>query len=174
MTPQAEQPAIFTHRNHYLFADYYLDRRIGDQREWQATDAGQVFAAVTQLWRRFQPQGDNEAQTEADWIRPVLSALGHRFNVQVGMKTPLGTKMPDYVFYSDEPARLAAKGDVLTESDFRDALAVGDAKAWERSLDRAAPREAKTLHELGDVILTKIRGVEGISRTMTCVTVETG
>jgi DNA-binding Lrp family transcriptional regulator len=34
--------------------------------------------------------------------------------------------------------------------------------------------EAKTLHELGDVILSKIRGVEGISRTMTCVTVETG
>ena len=34
--------------------------------------------------------------------------------------------------------------------------------------------EAKTLHELGDVILSKIRGVEGMSRTMTCVTVETG
>jgi len=32
--------------------------------------------------------------------------------------------------------------------------------------------EAKTLHELGDVILSKIRGVEGVSRTMTCVTVE--
>jgi len=34
--------------------------------------------------------------------------------------------------------------------------------------------EAKTLQELGDVILSKIRGVEGVSRTMTCVTVETG
>jgi hypothetical protein len=34
--------------------------------------------------------------------------------------------------------------------------------------------EGKTLQELGDMILTKIRGVEGISRTMTCVTVETG
>lgn len=34
--------------------------------------------------------------------------------------------------------------------------------------------EGKTLHELGDMILTKIRGVEGISRTMTCVTVDTG
>ena len=34
--------------------------------------------------------------------------------------------------------------------------------------------EAKTLHELGEVILTKIRGIEGISRTMTCVTVEKG
>jgi DNA-binding Lrp family transcriptional regulator len=34
--------------------------------------------------------------------------------------------------------------------------------------------EAKTLYELGDVVLTKIRGVEGISQTMTCVTVEKG
>ena len=34
--------------------------------------------------------------------------------------------------------------------------------------------EAKTLQELGDVILSKIRGVDGVSRTMTCVTVETG
>ncbi|MDI6755359.1 MAG: Lrp/AsnC ligand binding domain-containing protein [Thermodesulfobacteriota bacterium] len=34
--------------------------------------------------------------------------------------------------------------------------------------------EARTLHELGDMILSKIRGVDGISRTMTCVTVETG
>lgn len=34
--------------------------------------------------------------------------------------------------------------------------------------------EARTLHELGEVILSKIRGVDGISRTMTCVTVETG
>ncbi len=32
--------------------------------------------------------------------------------------------------------------------------------------------EASTLQELGDVILSKVRGVEGISRTMTCVTVE--
>jgi DNA-binding Lrp family transcriptional regulator len=32
--------------------------------------------------------------------------------------------------------------------------------------------EAKTLQELGDVILSKIRGVDGVSRTMTCVTVE--
>jgi DNA-binding Lrp family transcriptional regulator len=34
--------------------------------------------------------------------------------------------------------------------------------------------EAKNLHELGEVILTKIRGTEGVSRTMTCVTVEKG
>jgi len=34
--------------------------------------------------------------------------------------------------------------------------------------------EAKNLHELGEVILSKVRGTEGVSRTMTCVTVEKG
>jgi DNA-binding Lrp family transcriptional regulator len=34
--------------------------------------------------------------------------------------------------------------------------------------------EAKNLHELGEVILSKIRGTDGVSRTMTCVTVEKG
>jgi len=34
--------------------------------------------------------------------------------------------------------------------------------------------EARNLHELGEVILTKIRGTDGVSRTMTCVTVEKG
>jgi hypothetical protein len=76
----------------------------------------------------------------------VLEALGHSFSVQVSLKTPVGTKTPDYVFFSDEPARQAAKRGVLTEADFQGALAVGDAKAWERSLDRAA-REVKTLDE---------------------------
>ena len=77
----------------------------------------------------------------------MLEALGHRYNVQVGMQTPLGAKVPDYVFYPDEATRQAAKRGVLTEADFQGALAVGDAKAWERPLDRAAPKAVSTLHE---------------------------
>jgi DNA-binding Lrp family transcriptional regulator len=34
--------------------------------------------------------------------------------------------------------------------------------------------EGKNLHELGEVILSKVRGTDGVSRTMTCVTVEKG
>jgi DNA-binding Lrp family transcriptional regulator len=34
--------------------------------------------------------------------------------------------------------------------------------------------EARNLHELGETILTKIRGADGVSRTMTCVTVDKG
>jgi hypothetical protein len=123
MTVNATQGALFTHRNHYLFADHYLDRRSRERQEWGEADAGSVFATITARWRRFKPQGDTEAQTEADWIRPVLEALGHRYNVQVGLQTPLGAKVPDYVFYPDETTRQAAKRGVLTKADFQGALA---------------------------------------------------
>jgi hypothetical protein len=143
-TPTAPlQPGLIRHRNHFLFSDYYLDNRVRDRPEWRAADtAGDVTAAmaeIAELWRQFQPEHDNEAQTEDEWIRPVLRRLGHYFNVQVAVQTPLGARKPDYVFFPDEAARQAAKAKtgVLSEADLRDAIAVGDAKAWELALDRA-------------------------------------
>jgi type I restriction-modification system DNA methylase subunit len=143
-TPPAPiQPGLIRHRNHFLFSDYYLDNRVRDRPEWRAPDtASDVTAALAEiadLWRQFQPEHDNEAQTEDEWIRPVLRRLGHYFNVQVAVQTPLGARKPDYVFFPDEAARQAAKArtGVLSEADLRDALAVGDAKAWELPLDRA-------------------------------------
>ena len=88
------QQALQTHRNHYLFSDYYLANRLDEQPEWTA-DLSEVLADFTALWRGYQPQADNEAQTEADWIRPVLLKLGHRFNVQAALDTPFGVRKPD-------------------------------------------------------------------------------
>lgn len=40
------------------------------------------------------------AQNEGDRVRPVLRALGHAgFAVQPALKSPGGTKAPDYVLY---------------------------------------------------------------------------
>ena len=75
------QQALQTHRNHYLFSDYYLANRLDEQPEWTA-DLSEVLADFTALWRGYQPQADNEAQNEADCIRPVLLKLVR----QTGMK----------------------------------------------------------------------------------------
>jgi hypothetical protein len=53
-------------------------------------------AVIAPIVRAYVPS-DNEAQTEEDLIRPVLSALGHTFEVQPALRTPDGTKKPDYV-----------------------------------------------------------------------------
>ena len=87
---------------------------------------------MTALWERFKPQGDSEAQTEADWIRPVLEALGHHYNVQVGMQTPLGAKVPDYVSTPTTRRGRRRSEACSAKADFSGALAIGDAKAWER------------------------------------------
>jgi hypothetical protein len=109
MAAAARQRSLENHRNHYLFSDYYLDNRLSEQPEWTAADdtALPTFAA---LLAGFQGAGANESQTEADWIRPVLEALGHHYNVQVSLKTPFGTKTPDYILYPDTATRQAALG----------------------------------------------------------------
>ncbi|MCP4399826.1 MAG: N-6 DNA methylase, partial [bacterium] len=106
--------------------------------EWQNVAIQPLFQEIAQLWEKFTPQQENEAQTEDVLIRPVLRALGHHFTVQVSLKTPLGTRRPDYVFFPDKDAQETIKGKTapLTEHDLRGAFAVGDAKAWELRLDQ--------------------------------------
>jgi hypothetical protein len=37
MSDIARQPSLFgAHRNHFLFADYYLNHRVQERAEWQA------------------------------------------------------------------------------------------------------------------------------------------
>lgn len=88
------------HANHQLFSDHYLNRTLPQRLDWTELleAAGSVRETLTALFAAFTPS-DNEAQTEDGWIKPVLKALGHDFEVQPALKTPDGTKRPDYVFY---------------------------------------------------------------------------
>ena len=85
------------HNNQQLFSDHYLNVTLPQRPEWKmlAYDAGQALARITPIVRAYVPS-DNEAQTEEDLIRPILRALGHTFEVQPALKTPDGTKKPDY------------------------------------------------------------------------------
>ncbi|MCB9140939.1 MAG: Eco57I restriction-modification methylase domain-containing protein [Anaerolineales bacterium] len=151
MTHQPELSFV-THRNHYLFSDYYLDNRVAERREWRDSDAQPAFDAVSQLWqaRRSALLNANEAQTESDWIRPVLDLLGHFYTTQVSLITPQGNKIPDYILCPDDTTRIAVQTiqGAVGEADLHAALAVADAKAWEQPLDRSLPGGGvKTLHQ---------------------------
>ena len=48
MTQQPQQLAFEeTHRNHFLFSDYYLDNRVRDRPEWEASHAGAQSAPTS-------------------------------------------------------------------------------------------------------------------------------
>jgi hypothetical protein len=87
------------HHNRQLFADRYLDETLPRREAWLALigEAAPVLARVGAIFAAFTPS-TNEAQTERDLVRPVLEALGHTFEVQAALRTPKGTKKPDYLF----------------------------------------------------------------------------
>ena len=133
-TPQEQY-----HRNSGLFSDHYLNVSLPRRTDWRelAHEAGDVMEELAGILAAYTPS-KNEAQTEADLVRPVLRALGHgrSFEVQASLQTPEGTKKPDYVFYKDEEALNANKNLTLDEDALSGkSFAVGDAKYWERPLD---------------------------------------
>ena len=126
-------------KNQSLFSNYYLDSLIVEQPQW--TDTPNIesdYAAIKTLFDAIAPNAAhlNEAQTEEQFIRPLLRKLGHVFEVQPALQTSQGTKRPDYAFFASGDAHDAALTDINTNQFFRTALAVGDAKAWSRNLDR--------------------------------------
>jgi hypothetical protein len=138
----AAQPPLLLaqpHRNHQLFSDYYLNTLLPRREDWQALvePAGPVMQRVAEIIAAYRPS-PNEAQLERELVRPVLEALGHTFEVQAALRTPDGAKRPDYVFYRDQATLDANKGATLTDALLQaSGLAVGDAKAWNSSLDVA-------------------------------------
>ncbi len=137
------QPALaaLPFRNQQLFSDHYLTTVLAERHEWGAlkTDAALVMARVAALFAAYAPS-DNEAQIEHDLIRPIFDLLGHEghFEIQPALRTPDGTKKPDYVFYRDRAMLTANKDKTLTDDLLRGhAYAVADAKYWGRPLDVA-------------------------------------
>ncbi|MEO7910958.1 MAG: hypothetical protein ABIV47_15045, partial [Roseiflexaceae bacterium] len=127
------------HNNQQLFSDHYLNVTMPQRADWQllAHDAAQLLVLIAPIMRAFlRAPSQIEAQTEEELIKPVLRALGHTFEIQAALKTPDGTKKPDYIFYRDQPAQAANKNKTLDEALLQGhAFAVGDAKYWDRPLD---------------------------------------
>jgi type I restriction-modification system DNA methylase subunit len=152
VTQHAQLPLAggVSRRNQRLFSDYFLDHILPKEdswrREWQQlkSEAATVMTQLRQRYTTFVPS-KNEAQTEDDWIKPVLLSLGHIFDVQAPLKTGEGAKRPDYIFYHDDTARVANKNTLLTDELLQQgAFAVGDAKSWDLPLDRTLTSSNKS------------------------------
>ncbi len=128
-------------KNRSLFSNYYLDSLIVEQPQWaQTPDIESDYAAIKNLFDAVAPDAEllKEAQTERQFIQPLLEQLGHIFEVQPTLQTSQGTREPDYAFFASEGVLKTAQSHINTNQFFKTALAVGDAKAWSRNLDRKA------------------------------------
>jgi len=131
-------PPLETHRNHFLFSDHYLNEVLPRQAAWREAEAGarEALKAIAKLYDRQAGALPhyNEAALEQEWIRPILDVLGHVYHVQPSLTGAAGT--PDYAFFTGESAKQSATSMWGTPAFWETTLAVGDAKRWDRPLDR--------------------------------------
>jgi hypothetical protein len=134
-------PEIDPYVNRNLFSDHFLKELLPQDESWQVDQdrlklamqgATNLYAGRDEEWA-----GRNEPQLEDKLVRPMLQALGHKFEVQPSLPTPETVRRPDYAFFGTDEERLKAKRDHDGQAEyFNKAIAVGDAKRWDRSLDK--------------------------------------
>jgi type I restriction-modification system DNA methylase subunit len=127
------------YNNRSLFSDYYLRELVRDDPHWRDVLAGvpAFRQKIADIYKRGMPgiEQADEGEVEERIIRPVLRALGHVYEIRPDVRSAEGTKTPDYGFFATTEDRTAADNAGI-EDYWKHALAVGDAKAWDRSLDR--------------------------------------
>ncbi|NUM46393.1 MAG: N-6 DNA methylase, partial [Anaerolineales bacterium] len=119
-----------------LFSDYFLQTRLDSLPEW-AENPRPVFARVSALWQKARQYGEtwNEAQTEDEFVKPVLEALGWSYIVQVINKRQL--TRPDYALFRDETSKNEAyKFQGQDDAFYSRAWAIAEAKHWGRPLSQ--------------------------------------
>jgi hypothetical protein len=119
-----------------LFSQHYLAHRIQEHPEW-AEDVSEPFAQLAALYesKRHIQLTPNEAQTEAEFIRPALELLGFAYIPQTPIHRAGRVQRPDYALFADEAAKSEAYTHQQDEAAFyARALAIADAKYWDRPL----------------------------------------
>jgi hypothetical protein len=129
------------YNNRSLFSDYYLEELVGEDSHWRAlkSKVWEYRQRIRDILEKALPgiNGDTpEAEVERRLIRPILDILGHVYFVQPAVPSPEGVRRPDYAFFPSTEVRREAEAQKGKLEFFKNVLAVGDAKAWERSLDK--------------------------------------
>ena len=87
----------------------------------------------------------NEAQTEDEFIRPLLDLLGYAdsYIVQAPAKVGKHTNRPDYALFPDKATKDKAY-QKLEDNDYSQCIGIADAKYWERELDLTKSNDRDT------------------------------
>lgn len=143
------------HHNRQLFSNHFLERRLREDEAWSdvAEEADALRKGLRALYdeKASTLAQANEAQTEEQWIRPVLREMGWGFVVQARTQRHGTTEFPDYAMFPAQDAADAAASEPDHRHVLKRAVAVLEAKRWERGLDSTgaqgdrAPNRAPSL-----------------------------
>lgn len=144
MNSQPQTPSYLLNRD--LFSNHYLIEHLPETDDWTDITEAELRGAraeLKSLWEQVESRAPqlNEAALEANFIRPAFEKLGIPFEVEQSVQQ--GRRRPDYAFFESNDA-IGEAHDLAEEGGnfYRDAIAIADAKRWDRALDtRGAKKE---------------------------------
>ena len=122
----------------HLFTQYFLTDGIRHTPEWRmSTEQPQDFRAFADaVAARFEAlshyDSPNEAVTEQELIRPVLTLLGW---IHTLPQQSANEDIPDHLLFADAEAKARAAGRGNSEGRYRDALLIEESKRFGLPLD---------------------------------------
>ena len=123
-----------------LFTSDFLREGIRETRGWLAAEP-EFLVFREAIGRVFSDPNNNstlnEAQTEAEVILPVLSALGWTDVIAQANTSRAGRHdVPDFLLFASAEAKRAARAERSDERRYRHGKLIVEAKRWGRPLDR--------------------------------------
>jgi len=152
MTQKELTPASYLFQNRGLFSDHFLQERLLEWKEWKVNEDLDHFRSdLLALYEAKKPilPHLNEAQTEDEFIKPVLDFLGYANSYIVQASTKIGqqTNRPDYALFPDTSTKDKAYKKI-EDNDYTQCIGIADAKYWGRELDLAKSSERDTFTNL--------------------------
>ncbi|MBZ0149526.1 MAG: hypothetical protein K8F62_18585, partial [Pseudorhodoplanes sp.] len=129
-----------------LFTRDYLLEGIERTEQWKTLSENSVAALKLRLStiaeKFLKIAKPNEAETEKDFIYPVLEALGWTdYQVQQILSQKGRKQVPDALLFADAATKSLAVSEAQQWKRFQHGLAVLEAKRWQRALDRADKKD---------------------------------
>jgi hypothetical protein len=129
-------------RNQKLLSSHFLAYRLPGSSVWAEAE-GRARDALDRICRAFVnaeamgvPESGSEAQTEQEFIRPALEALGWEFIVQPSLTGYDAKRRPDYALYVDAKSkRIAGQHRENMRAFYGNAAAIAEAKYWGRPMN---------------------------------------
>lgn len=138
--------------NRGLFSDHFIQEHLPAWKEWGVdAELTPFHSKLKALFVAKKPflADMNEAQTEDEFVKPVLDLLGYGDSYIVQASTKLGkqTSRPDYALFPDQATKDKAYTKIK-DNDYTQCIGIADAKYWERELDLAKSSERDTFTNL--------------------------
>jgi hypothetical protein len=134
--------------NQSLFSDYYLTDLVKEDyfSKKSLGEVKEAFIKIKEIYERekkFLRDGLKENETERRFIRPVLDNLGHIYSLTPNVHSPEGTRQPDFAFFAVKEDHEEADKKLRDKNEyFTKAISVGDAKRWNKPLDKKIKESA--------------------------------